>query len=173
MNLKPLKIMVFGRPGAGKSTFSYLAHNSLNIPVYHLDKYFFESNWIERNYQEFLKIQQKIVDSESWIIDGNAIKSLEMRYSQADLVLYFNYPKILCCVRILQRLFYKDINIDDRAPRCNEKITLGLLRYLWNFDKQVNNKILYLNEKYPNVKFMQVKNNFELDILKKLVLCIE
>lgn len=43
------------------------------------------ANWVECDYQQLLGGQQSL----RWIIDGNSNKSLEMRYSKADLVLYF------------------------------------------------------------------------------------
>lgn len=86
------KIMVIGRPGSGKSTFAVWLAKALNISIIHLDKYFFEKNWIERDYQEFLSSQKDMISRENWIIDGNSTKSYEMRYACADLCLYFNFP---------------------------------------------------------------------------------
>lgn len=37
------KICIFGRPGSGKSTFALQLHKKLNLPLYHLDKYFYKS----------------------------------------------------------------------------------------------------------------------------------
>ena len=71
------RIMIFGRPGSGKSTFALMLHNITFIPLYHLDKYFFSSNWKEVEYKDFLEIQKSIVDQEKWIIDGNSTKSFE------------------------------------------------------------------------------------------------
>jgi adenylate kinase family enzyme len=50
--------MVFGLPGSGKSTFATQLAYSLGLPIYHLDKYFYVGNWVEREYQEFLDIQK-------------------------------------------------------------------------------------------------------------------
>ena len=66
--------MIFGRPGSGKSTFANKLSKEINTPLYHLDKYFYVDNWIERDYQEFLQVQQDIVNQPSWIIDGNSTK---------------------------------------------------------------------------------------------------
>ena len=109
------RIMIMGRSGSGKSTFSYVLHQKTNLPLYHLDKYFFTDYWQERNYQEFIAIQQELVNQEQWIIDGNSTKSFEMRYKRADVCLYFNFPRYLCYWRVFKRLFYKEIKIDDRA----------------------------------------------------------
>jgi adenylate kinase family enzyme len=57
------KVMIFGRPGSGKSTFALKLSQTTGLPLYHLDKYFFESHWKERNYQEFLSDQQSLSNS--------------------------------------------------------------------------------------------------------------
>ncbi len=154
--------MLFGRPGNGKSTFANALHKITGLPLHHLDKHFFTKNWIERDTQEFLDIQQSIVDTASWIIDGNSIKSLEMRYIRADLVLYLNYPRWLCYIRVFKRIFDKNIEIDDRADSCPEKASLKLLKYMWTFDQRVEKPIAYLRKKYPNTKFVKISNDRDL-----------
>lgn len=156
------KIMIFGRPGSGKSTFALKLHKATKIPIHHLDKHFFEANWVEREYQEFLDIQQAIVNDDMWIIDGNSTKSLEMRYSKADLVLYFNYPKWLCFYRIFKRLFVKDKELDDRADNCKETVRWSLISYMWGFEERVKKIIRALKGNYPNVKFIEIMNSQDL-----------
>ncbi len=159
--------MVFGRPGSGKSTFALKLHQSTSIPLHYLDKYFFSANWQERNYQEFLDIQQSIVDLPSWIIDGNNTKSLEMRYCKADLVLYFNYPRSICYLRVFKRLFDKNPEIKDRADGCKEKVSFSLLSYMWSFEKRVEDKIKNFQNKYPKARFIEIKSDEDLTILAK------
>ncbi|MCX7342762.1 MAG: DNA topology modulation protein [Proteobacteria bacterium] len=163
----PPKIMIFGRSGSGKSTFALKLHKHCKIPLYHLDKHFFESNWVERNYQEFIEIQQKMVSLETWIIDGNAIRSLEMRYSRADLVLYFNYPRWLCYWRSAKRLFNKDPQIDDRAPESKERLSFRLICYMWGFEKRVANQITFLKDLYPHAKFIELRSDKDLQEFEK------
>jgi len=155
--------MIFGRPGSGKSTFALKIHKKTDIPLYHLDCYFYLGNWQERDYQEFLDIQKKIVDKEQWIIDGNCTKSLEMRYQRADLCLYFNYPRWRCYLRIIKRLFVKDHKIKDRAQGCSETIRWSLLYYIWTFEKRVFNQTKTLKAKYPGVQFIEIQNDNDLN----------
>jgi len=75
--------MIFGRPGSGKSTFTIKLAEKLRLPVHHLDKHFFVTNWAMRNYEEFLDIQYHLVSQQCWIIDGNSLQSLHIRYSEA------------------------------------------------------------------------------------------
>ncbi len=157
--------MVFGRPGSGKSTFADLISKKLHLPVYHLDRHFFMENWIERDTNEFLSIQENLVKNDQWIIDGNAIRSLEMRFARADMAIYFNYPKILCLWRVIKRLWSKNPNIKDRADGCYEKIRWVLVKYLWNFEKRIGPSLVQLRNAYPHVVFHQVTNDRELDLL--------
>lgn len=155
------RIMIFGIPGSGKSTLAVQLSKKLKLPLYHLDRYFFIENWVERDYQEFLQIQKDLVDQKAWIIDGNAIKSLEMRYAKADLVLYFRYNRLLCLWRVFKRLFSKDSEISDRADGCSETLRWSLIRYLWEFDKRVSPIIKDLKDRYPQTPFYEFHNSRE------------
>jgi len=159
---QPKRIMIFGRPGSGKSTFAYLLSTKLNLPLHHLDKHFYKENWVERSYQEFMDIQENIIANPTWIIDGNNTRSLESRYRNADLVFYFNYPRHICYYRIFKRLFYKNPALDDRAAGCHETVRFSLLRYMWSFEKRVSNQIQKLKTCYPNTRFVEIKNDKQL-----------
>ncbi len=154
--------MIFGRPGSGKSTFSHKLHKQTNLPLHHLDKHFFIKNWQERDKQEFLDIQQSIVGQNAWIIDGNSIKSLEMRFCRAEFVLHFNYPRWICYARVFKRIFSKNAEIDDRAEGCREGVSSKLLQYIWTYQQRVEASIAYLKEKYPEVNFAEITSDQEL-----------
>ena len=87
--------MIFGRPGSGKSTFATWLSNFYPLPIYHLDKYFYIRNWLERDYNEFLEIQENIVNSESWIIDEIAYVPLKCA----------SHVQIWCFTSIFLKLF--------------------------------------------------------------------
>lgn len=159
------RIMIMGRSGSGKSTFAYELHQKTNFPLYHLDKYFFMDYWQERNYQEFIAIQQALVEQDEWIIDGNSTKSFELRYKRADVCLYFNFPRTLCYWRVFKRLIYKDIAIDDRADNCREKVSWPLLKYMWGFEKRVNPILNLLKQNYPDVRFIEINSDTSLEKL--------
>jgi len=84
---EPQRIVIFGKPGSGKSTFALALSKKLQLPLLHLDKIFFVENWEYRNYSNFLDEQQSWIDQEKWIVDGNSIQSLWMRYSRATMVI--------------------------------------------------------------------------------------
>lgn len=155
---RPQRITVFGRPGSGKSFFAKRLSQRLGLPLYHLDKYYFVSHWLEKERELFLQEQRELVEKESWIIDGNAIRSLEMRYPRSDMVIYFCFPRWLCFLRILKRRFFKDPSILDRAPYCKERVVWGLLEYMWHFERRAAEIVETLRTTYPHVPFYQVRN---------------
>lgn len=163
----PKRIMILGFPGSGKSTFAVKLSKFFGRPLYHLDKYFFTHKWQERNYDEFMALQKHLVEQDSWIIEGNATRSFEMRFSRADLVLYFRFNRLLCLVRIFKRLLGKDPRISDRAEGCSEKVSLRLIRYLWSFPKRVREPLQELQRRYPHVRYKEVHSDHDLALLLK------
>lgn len=163
------RIMIFGRPGNGKSTFALKLHKKTGLPLYHLDKYFYTKNWVERNYADFLRDQQRFVDQNEWILDGNFTRSLLMRFERATVVIYFNQPRWFCYWRVFKRLFTKDSQIDDRANGCHETIRWSLLKYMWSFEKRVEEQIKAFKIVYPHIKFYEIKNKKECETLLKLL----
>lgn len=161
------RIVIFGKSGSGKSTFAYKLHKTTQLPVHYLDRYFFTTNWVERDYQQFLALYQSLVRQERWIIDGNVIKSLEMRYQRAELCIYFNYPRWRCLGGIIKRYFFKDRQIKDRAEGCSETIRWKLISYIWTFNKRTNAQIEQLKKSYPSVTFIEIKNSNDLKKLEK------
>jgi len=164
--LNPKRVVIFGRPGSGKSTFATWLSHFLGLPLHHFDKHFYIRNWVERDYNEFFQIQQDIVNSGRWIIDGNSTRSLQTRFSKADLVLYFNIPKVVCLFRLLKRFLRPNTSFDDRAPGCAEKIRLPLLKYMWNFEERVAEDIKNFKDRYPKTVFLEIRKEKDLNTLK-------
>ena len=153
--------MIFGLPGSGKSTFAQRLGKLIDLPVYHLDRYFFVENWQERDYPDFMRIQQGFVDQDKWIIDGNSIKSLSVRYKRADAVIYFHYNRWVCITRLFKRLFVRDPLIQDLADGCSSTVRMRLITYLWGFDDRVKDTIDELRRRYPNTDFFVFHNDKE------------
>jgi adenylate kinase family enzyme len=167
--MKYKRIMIFGLPGSGKSTFALTLNQALKLPLYHLDKYFYVENWVERDKEDFLNIQNTLVEKETWIIDGNAIRSLQMRYVRADLVLYFWAPRLVCLSRLIQRRFFKDKSIKDRANGCRERLPFHLIRYMWTFDHRVRPILDLLQKTYPHTPFYAIRSLKELRNIPNLM----
>jgi adenylate kinase family enzyme len=156
----PKRIMIFGRPGSGKSTFACELHRKTQIPVFYGDKYFFEANWKMKSPEKCFQIQQSFIHQPYWIIDGNCIScpdTFEQRFASADLIVYFNFSRYLCLYRILKRRFFRNKKFDDRAEGCRESISWGLLKFAWNCELQFAPLIQRLKKQYPSKIFVEIK----------------
>jgi len=93
---------------------------------------------------------------------------LQVRFKHADLVVYFNFPRLLCLVRIVQRLFLKDTKINDRPKNYPEVFNWKLIHYMWGFDNRIKDKLTTLKKKYPHATFIEVRSDADLCVIEKL-----
>lgn len=94
------KIAVIGCPGAGKTTFSKELSKRLSLPLYHLDFFHYDESF---NYQQdedaWRQRVMALSQEPSWIIDGNHKSTFDIRFDNADTIIYLDYPLSLTCLR--------------------------------------------------------------------------
>ncbi len=83
------RILIIGNSGSGKSTFSRLLGEKLNLEVFHLDRYFWKPGWIASERNEWHEIIEELINKDKWIIEGNFSGTLNIRASRADLIFFF------------------------------------------------------------------------------------
>ncbi|WP_195990217.1 DNA topology modulation protein [Clostridium sp. D53t1_180928_C8] len=137
------RIIVIGCGGAGKSTFSRKLSEKLNIPVYHLDKFFWNKGWVSTPKDKFNSKIEELVNKEEWIIDGNYIRTLEVRAKKSDTIIFINMPTYLCLYRIIKRRFmYKGKSRPDMAEGCPEGIDFEFFKWVFTYNKKIRPQIL-------------------------------
>jgi adenylate kinase family enzyme len=168
-----MKALIFGLPGSGKTTFSHRLSEATGIPIFHIDRHFFEADrgWNKRPHEDFLADVRAELAKESWLMDGNGMRSLEMRYREADLVIFCAAPRVKCFYRIFRRAcawFFLSKERSDVPDGVDNYVTLRLLKYNWDFRSKYGRAIADLQEKYPNIEFIQARSDRDLErILKK------
>lgn len=90
------KIIVIGCPGAGKSTFARRLRDKTGIPLYYLDMLWHKPDKTNITREEFDAGLNGIMKNEAWIIDGNYLRTLEVRLQNCDTVFFLDYPLELC-----------------------------------------------------------------------------
>jgi adenylate kinase family enzyme len=126
MHHKPKRIAIFGRPGAGKTTFTVNLNRQLSYPLHHFDKFFFVANWEQKDKDQLRAEYVPILTSDNWIIEGNGLSMMFERAEYADLVVYVRGNFLGCVWGMLKRVYIYKTPADDRAPGCEERVTLGL-----------------------------------------------
>lgn len=90
------KVIVIGCPGSGKSTFSKALHNATGLPLFHLDRMYWNADGTHVPTCVFMERLQKNLEKESWIIDGNYGSTMELRMQFCDTIFFLDYPLDVC-----------------------------------------------------------------------------
>ena len=99
------KIVVFGKPGSGKSTLSKSLALATKIPLYALDSIEYKNNGDKEERKIYDEIHENILSSDSWIIDGfGPIDSFNKRLDAADTLIYIDLPYIMSYWLVTKRL---------------------------------------------------------------------
>lgn len=147
------KILIIGISGAGKSTVAKKIHKLLYIPIVHLDRLFWEPGWIKSDKEIFEKKVLTAIQKDRWIIDGNYTNSMELWIKDADTILYFDFPRLLCLWYILKRrIAFHGKTRPDVARGCEERFDLNFLKFIWNFPKNNTPKIENILARQPKEK---------------------
>lgn len=149
------RIMVIGSGGAGKSTFSRTLGEHLGMPVHHLDKYFWQPGWVQMPREEWHNFQKKLVEQDTWIIDGTYFNSIDLRLNRADTVIYLDFPSCLAVYRVLKRrLLYGGKTRPDMNEACPEQIDFDFVKWVMRFRRRDRPVILEKLKDYPDVKVL-------------------
>lgn len=128
------KICIIGSGGSGKSTLSRKLGEKLNLPVHHLDIYFWDPGWVEGDKIKFVNDIKRIISEPKWIIDGNFSGTYNLRFSEADTIIFLDYKRSVCLYNVFKRVFkYWGKRRPDLAEGCYEKFDLNFHRWVWNF----------------------------------------
>lgn len=90
------RVIVIGCPGAGKSTFARALHQATGLPLFYLDRIWHRPEKSTLSEQEFDAVLTELVQQPRWIIDGNYLRTMEIRLQRCDTVFLLDYPLELC-----------------------------------------------------------------------------
>ena len=146
------RIAIIGCSG-GKSTLAKTLAQKLNLPVIHLDAYYWQPGWQQSNRHKWQKINRELIKSDRWIIDGNYGSTMDLRLAAADTIVWLDFNRYLCLWRILTRYWqYYGKTRPDMAIGCSERLSWEFLQYVWKFPKLHRPKILNKLSKYEASK---------------------
>lgn len=131
------RIAVLGSPGSGKSTLSRQLGAVTGLPVFHLDKLYWKPGWVEPEREQWVRLQEDLVEQGRWIIDGHYGATVHMRIQSADTIIFLDHSRWVCLVRALKRAVrYRGQTRSDMGPGCPEKLDGEFLQYIWQFNRQ-------------------------------------
>ena len=90
------KVIVIGSPGAGKSTFARKLRDCTGLPLYYLDMIWHRPDRTNISREEFEQRIRERIAGDRWILDGNYLRTLEMRLAACDTVFFLDYSLEVC-----------------------------------------------------------------------------
>src|SRR5581483_8412614 len=144
------KILVIGMSGSGKSTLAIKLGKKLQLPVIHLDNYFYKSRNGTVSSKEWDQFIAHLVKQKVWIIDGFYPRTLDIRLQEADTVIFLDFPKWKSIARLVKAGIRGIKNGRVGQPSfLKTKISKTLFKKTFSFSRE--KIILKLNE-YTNKK---------------------
>src|SRR3989304_8800051 len=144
------KIAIIGCGGSGKTTLANKLGLLFNLPVHHLDQYYWKPGWVESDLEAFKKEHEKLCAREAWIIDGNQMSTIADRINNADMIIFLDMPTRLCLWRIVTRwLRFRKKHRNDIPEGCRDRLTWGFFTYVVNFNKRFRPRILAMLNQLP------------------------
>ncbi len=153
------RIIVIGCPGSGKSTFSRELKKTTSLPLHHLDLLYHKPDKTTVTKQEFDQKLCGILGGSQWIIDGNYVRTLEMRLAACDTVFWLDYPTEVCIQGIQSRIGKKR----DDMPWVEESMDEEFLKFVISFSSTQRPLIIDALSRTENKTIFIFKSRDEAD----------
>lgn len=159
-NIYMKRVMIIGSCGAGKSTLAHKLHEITGLALIHLDQYHWLPNWVEPPKEEWKSTVGELAKKESWIMDGNFGRTIDIRLERADTVIYLNHPTWLCLWRVLKRVKkYNGKSRPDMTEGCPERLDFSFLWYVLMFKHRTGRSTLRKIQQYRAGRTVWILNN--------------
>lgn len=153
--------MIIGCPGSGKSTFSRALHKITNIPLFHLDMMYWNSDRTTVEKAVFRKRLSDAIQQNEWIIDGNYGSTMELRLQACDTVIFLDYPLEICLDGIRERR--GKARSDMPWIENEDEEDVEFIEFIKSYNSQSKPQIMELLKLYPDKNVFIFTNRTEAD----------
>ncbi len=137
------KILILGCAGSGKTTLANHLSEICGIPIIYLDREYWSAGWVETEQEVWEEKIGRLVEENSWIMDGNYLGTLKMRSLYADTVIFLDLPAIICFLNVFKRLIkYWGHTRPELNPGCVERMDWLFYRYIWTYRAKMRPQVL-------------------------------
>lgn len=97
------RIVIIGTSCSGKTTLAKKLSQKLHIPHIELDVLFWKKNWQIEERDKFRKKVSRVVEQDTWVIDGNFSIVRDIVWARADTIIWLDYPFYVIFLQALAR----------------------------------------------------------------------
>ena len=151
------KVIVIGCPGGGKSTFSRALQKITELPLFHLDMLYWNSDKTTVDKAVFLAKLSEILGRDEWIIDGNYASTLNLRIEASDTVFFLDYPTEVCLSGVRERRGKPRSDM----PWTEEGDDAEFIAFINSYNEKQRPEVLDLLSKYSDKKIHVFKTREE------------
>lgn len=146
------RIIIIGSPGAGKSTFARMLRDKTGFRLVYLDMIWHLPDRTTITKDEFDKKLIEILETDSWIIDGNYGRTIEIRLKYCDTVFLLDYPLDVCLAGAKERVGKQR----EEIPWVEEELDEEFRQWIIDFPKTKLPQIYDLLEQYGEGKEIHI-----------------
>ena len=165
------KVLIIGNCGSGKTTFARKLAVKTELPLVHLDQLYWYGNWEHRPREEFDSLLERELEKPQWILDGNFHRTLPLRLTHSDTVIFFDLPTLTCLAGITKRVFsHWGKTREDMGGNCPEYFDtrkLELYRNVLSFNKQHRSHYYRLLSQHEGLRVIVFKNRRQAEAFLK------
>jgi adenylate kinase family enzyme len=99
------QVLILGPAASGKSTLAKRLGEVTGLPVIELDKIFWRPDLLPTPRDQWVELQQRLVEKNRWIIEGDLgpYDAVEVRLRAADTIIFLDFSLVRCVWRALRR----------------------------------------------------------------------
>lgn len=144
--MRPMRMLIIGPSGVGKSTLARRLGKLTGVPVIHLDAHYWRAGWQEPSKAEWAAQVDELLARDEWIMDGNYSGTFVQRFAAADTIVFLDFPRLHSVYGVMSRWWKTRGRVrEDLAPGCPEKLPdLTFLLWIWNYPKRTRPRLLAL-----------------------------
>lgn len=140
------KVIVIGCPGAGKSTFARKLRDATGLPLYYLDMLWHRPDQTNVSREEFETQIKELVQRDQWIIDGNYLRTMELRLKECDTVFLLDHSLEICLAGAESRIGKRR----EDLPWIETEFDEEFRQWIIDFPKEQLPQIYELIKKYQD-----------------------
>lgn len=161
-----MRFNVIGSSGSGKSTFAGNLARALNIPHIEIDAMFWGPNWKEAEDDEFFANLREAVSGDSWVLDGNYNKAIDIKWERIDTVVWLDYSFVRTLYQSVKRAIKRAYTKEEIWPGTGNResfrqsffskdsIILWSIQNYWKIRKRC--QLAMEDEKYRHIEFVRL-----------------